>query len=164
MWRKHVRVPPAHSDLPQAETFPIRTNQGSRMNGQASLVNTIELVEAISFKDLQKTPTNIPQLSWSPALQREAHPAQGWGGQVHEDSTPYCAGQDLLPGHGHTTLSFDSRMPPQSPLQSSTDLVGQQLLKVLWTPFSNPVAPSGPPLSTSPSSGPQSGPKSWPGI
>lgn len=53
---KHVRVPPAHSDLAQAETFPAYSPiKAPRMNG-VSLVNTIELVGRFPSKTFRKHP------------------------------------------------------------------------------------------------------------
>lgn len=58
---KHVRVPPAHSDLPQAETFPTYAPiKAPRMNG-VSLVNTIELVGRFPSKTFRKHPRISPR-------------------------------------------------------------------------------------------------------
>lgn len=73
----HVRAPPAQYNLPKQGPTAL-TNQGSK-NEWCELGEHNGVGWTISFKDLQETPRNVPQLVMSPKLSEGKHPVPDAG-------------------------------------------------------------------------------------
>lgn len=115
MWREACQGSPAHSDLPKLRPSPLTHQSRLRMNG-VSLVNTIELVRAISFKTFQKAPAEYPPVSRGHSSSEGKHtPAKAGVGRSMRTAPLLCRTGHCSPAAATQLYPSDSRMPPQKP-------------------------------------------------